>query len=497
MSDYPKGLRFDIYERITLPEEVVGIGELEDIELLPRITMQTHEDQAVLSGDLMLVGTYVGVEPDSGVRQLRHRIPVEITLPLRRIRRMDSVGIEIDNFDVELLSARTLNITGVISLTGVDTTSEQTSQQQAWREQGEAWFVHEAARLAGQQGQEVGLSAETPAAARQDEEESPAQGATREEAQTPAMHARPEPTSASQDASGQAASTYAFGSTGGDSSYAEDRVEPQPAAQEMPKQAPPAEKPVPQKQAEIIEVVVKEEAGKAIAAAAEEQVGQTGGAKDNQAAGGAPKPANVGAAENVPNANVANVGAAENVPQQANAGAADNAANIQAPAATSNAVKPIAAEASDNAAKTLDAQAANEQPEAAPVKSEPQEMKIAFGSNKQDTSGWAGAVAGVKSLLQQAAEKLVPQAEEDKAEPEAAEKKQAKRGEEQLQWKNLLLSSEHEEQRFRKMRMCIVQKEETLDTIASRYSLHPKELLLYNRLESDRVYEGQIIYIPK
>ena len=140
MSHYPKGLRFDIYERFTLSEDAPGISELEDIELLPRITMQTRDDQAVLSGDLLLTGTYVGTEESSAVKELSHRIPVEITLPLKRIHRMDNIGIEIENFDVELLSARSLNITGVISLNGIAAPEEQ-----SWNAQGEAVFEHEAA----------------------------------------------------------------------------------------------------------------------------------------------------------------------------------------------------------------------------------------------------------------------------------------------------------------------------------------------------------------
>jgi len=468
VSDYPKGLRFDIYERITLPEEVVGIGELEDIELLPRITMQTHEDQAVLSGDLMLVGTYVGVEPDSGIKQLRHRIPVEITLPLRRIRRMDNIGIEIENFDVELLSARTLNITGVISLTGVDTTYEPASQQAAWREQGEAWFVHEAAKPAGQEEQGAGLSEATQVSHVQAYNEATVNGAASYEEPVFAYGAQPESAGASRDAIGQAGSAYELRSSAGDHSSAEDRVEPQPATQQEPVPAPQAkEQPADGKKAEALEAVVKEEADKAIAAAAEEQVGKSAAAGAKDAAD-----------------HLAAVEANENAPKET-AGAADNVSKSQALEAVDNAVKPDTS------------QAENEQAESLQAKSETQEMKIAFGSNKQDSSGWAGAVAGVKSLLQHVVGKSVQSAEEQEAEPAAEENKQAKRGEDQIQWKNLLLSSEHEEQRFRRVRMCIVQKEETLDTIASRYSLNPKEIVLYNRLESDRVYEGQVIYIPK
>ena len=37
-----QGLRFDIYERVHLPEQVKGIEQLDQIELLPNIQVQTQ-----------------------------------------------------------------------------------------------------------------------------------------------------------------------------------------------------------------------------------------------------------------------------------------------------------------------------------------------------------------------------------------------------------------------------------------------------------------------
>nr|WP_239565326.1 LysM peptidoglycan-binding domain-containing protein [Brevibacillus fulvus] len=47
------------------------------------------------------------------------------------------------------------------------------------------------------------------------------------------------------------------------------------------------------------------------------------------------------------------------------------------------------------------------------------------------------------------------------------------------------------------MRLCIVQRNETLETIASRYALPVSKILEVNRLASDRLEEGQILYIPQ
>jgi stage VI sporulation protein D len=64
-----------------------------------------------------------------------------------------------------------------------------------------------------------------------------------------------------------------------------------------------------------------------------------------------------------------------------------------------------------------------------------------------------------------------------------------------LEWKKLFLS-ETEEQKFKKVRIVIVQKEETLETIAKRYDRKPQEIKLYNRLQELDISAGQVIYIP-
>lgn len=120
MVDQSYGLRFDIYERIHLSENVVGIEELEEIELFPKIQVIPGDDYAALRGHLLLSGLYRG-EGES--RELEHWIPVEITIPLSRVHNLEEITVEIDNFDVDLLSARSLNITGVLSLQGIETTS--------------------------------------------------------------------------------------------------------------------------------------------------------------------------------------------------------------------------------------------------------------------------------------------------------------------------------------------------------------------------------------
>lgn len=56
---------------------------------------------------------------------------------------------------------------------------------------------------------------------------------------------------------------------------------------------------------------------------------------------------------------------------------------------------------------------------------------------------------------------------------------------------------EAKEEQFTKMRLCIVQNQDTIETIAARFSVSPLQLIKQNELEDDfEVREGQLLYIP-
>lgn len=141
MTEQRSGLRFDIYERVHLPEGLAGIGELDEAELIPHIQVIEEKDYAVIKGNLWLAGKYIG-ESGEQDRGLEHLIPVEITMPLARVDRLDEVRVEIDQFDIELLSPRSLNVTGVLSLHGIELPS---ASEQVWEDTGEeeVLFVHQ------------------------------------------------------------------------------------------------------------------------------------------------------------------------------------------------------------------------------------------------------------------------------------------------------------------------------------------------------------------
>ncbi|ULL17866.1 LysM peptidoglycan-binding domain-containing protein [Paenibacillus sp. H1-7] len=367
MAEQQSGLRFDIYERVHLSEGVAGIKELEGVELVPHIQVLPYGEQALLRGNLLLSGTYVD-EQDAANRTLEHLIPVEITLPMNRVHRMEDIAVEIENFDVELLSTRSLNITGVLSLNGLEAISSFAGD--SWQQaEDEVVFVHE--------NREQQLPEEVTFAAA-------------------------EPNFQPKDPWASPALAYA-------------------AANPLP-------------DSEAAEPNVSEERHESWTAA------ESG--------------------------SLAAVNASES--------ASDEAENESEEAAeTSSTAETSAFQA--EASETVTAE-------------DKKEMKIAFGKKNEDTSP---KPIGLTTLLQSAVSSKVETRPED-AEPAPESDKSEK-----LEWKRLLSGPKHEQKEFKRLRLCIVQKEETLESIAKRYDLNPREIALFNRLGESDLSEGQIVYIPK
>ncbi|SDD24887.1 stage VI sporulation protein D [Paenibacillus sp. UNCCL117] len=360
MTTPSNGLRFDIYERVHVSDEVLGIKQLEGVELVPHIQVLTQGEQAVLRGNLLLNGSYVD-ELGRESQRLEHLIPVEITLPMNRVARVEEIAVEIENFDVDLLSPRSLNITGVLSLNGLEVNASRDEQEPSWREtEEEVVFVHEAANARTE-------AFDGDAQVRQRQEDQAA-------FQVPA-----------------ADTAESFGSR--------------------------LEEPPPQEVAE----------------------------------------------ENEPE-----------MPEDAEAAPLEEPVNDWQPQA-------------------------EQAPEA-----EKKELKVGFGAKKAPAEEPPAAAAdnaapkpgafGLASLINYSASKSEARAAEEAAQAQAAaEAASAQR----MEWGNLLLSRRGDQQEFKKVRLVIVQKEDTLETIAKKYELNPRELVLYNRLGDNELAAGQIVYIPR
>lgn len=471
MSDQNNGLRFDVYERVHLPDDVAAIDELEEIELVPRIQVIDQGEQAVLKGQLLLSGVYRSQNAIAGPLTLEHWIPVEISLPMNRVSRLDDISIEIDNFDVDLISARTLNITGVLSLRGIAVDPVEEQSGQLWEEEPftatherEADSMQQAEAFA-QDGQSYGtdafgdrLQGEYAAIAPNWE-----QGQQDVEQREYASQSH----QAVQDEQSYIADASAIQSTdedpreiaidsqqaGGDSwlqwsALAETGQKAQISEQAQPEQ---------EEQATLAQPWIAEPQ---YTAAGE----QEGGRPEEEAA---PQAAQ--------SESVSESGAQSGAEEAALADAAGESRIEQ------KLEPPIEI-------------TFGQESEQAQAERKQQEVQIAFSAGGEERQGDVGFGALLQSsrreqALREAAEQL------DQEQQQAEIDSRTTAIEEEIEWKKLFLSKAQDNE-FRKIRMCIVQKEETLEQIAVRYSLNPRDILNHNRLHESAVEEGQLLYIP-
>ncbi|NIK75978.1 stage VI sporulation protein D [Paenibacillus castaneae] len=443
MSDQTNGLRFDVYERVHLPDDVAAIDELEEIELVPRIQVIDQGDHAVLKGQLLLSGVYRGQNDSDAPLTLEHWIPVEITLPMNRISRLDDISIEIDNFDVDLLSSRTLNVTGVLSLRGISAQPVQ-EQEDAWRE--EPFTVEHQREI---------FDEET------DEEESTRHNAYNEPPYTPEeiYHAAEEAEQSYQQEpvqSDESEATVTISSASSDIGWSSSQLFTSYVAR-------PDQEEITLEESE--QEIAESESAREITLASQ-QSSDDGWLSSSNSFVDPP---------------------ASSIPQDGNE------------------QERAGVELQPQAASQLEAeidQSSEQEPIPMPIQEtvlEKQEPRVAIASKTPQESGESPPNVGILTLLQtsrreqaarQAAEEVVV------AQQLAAEEARVQASGDEIEWKNLFLGKRSEDNDFRKIRLCIVQRDETLDLIASRYSLNPREIINHNRLNESTISEGQLLYIP-
>lgn len=441
MADQSYGLRFDIYERVHLSDDVIGIEELEEIELFPKIQVIPGEEYAALRGHLLLSGLYRG---EGETRELEHWIPVEITIPLSRVNRLEDITVEIENFDVDLLSSRSLNITGVLSLQGIETSS-LLPDNDSWKDR-EFTTAHV---VPGNRIEEPEESAPKPSVPLIQEE---VQSAL-QTSDMPPWQAFPEDLPAVQKRSADEQEEVL--------TWTEDIAAFQDSSLWADKEygASPAGEPEPAEEPESnlwfkgeIRPSAKQDYAEWQKEAAEADAGADIQAFQEQHS--VPAFSEAGAETGWPNEPAGNVNVE---PEVAGEAEAENLPNVQ--------------------------------PE------EKKAMKIALGSKKSSAENEKESF-GLTKLISSSRTPQEPQEEAEDTLAGANEAAEDQEDGEELRWKNLFISSGEDQNPFRKVKLVIVQREETLDDIAQRYHLSSRELQLYNRLSEHQLAEGQILYIP-
>ncbi|QOT01129.1 LysM peptidoglycan-binding domain-containing protein [Brevibacterium sp. JNUCC-42] len=137
---------------------------------------------------------------------------------------------------------------------------------------------------------------------------------------------------------------------------------------------------------------------------------------------------------------------------------------------------------------------------ATPVAESEKEMKVAIGSKnnrteKNETMNFSNIFSHLHG-----SEKSGRRRDEGKQE-DALEQMKARRTDGSSSRTdalgNLTSFVQDRTEKFSKLKMCIIQKNETLDSIAQRYELSVTKIKEANRMSTDRVEEGQILYIPQ
>lgn len=437
MFDQSYGLRFDIYERIILSEDLPGIEELEEVELIPHIQVISQEEQATLRGHLLLAGLYKGDSEAGESEPLEHWIPVEITVPMNRVSSLDEIAVEIENFDVDLLSTRSLNITGVLSLKGIQAAVQGTNDL-SWNDE-EITVVHAPESFPEQP---FGYD-----------------GGGRQQTDDPATNSTAYPSYPFSQGQDVYAQEQTLGSDG-DAEFA--KLESADSA--------PREQLHREQESELFITPQPVEQPVSDPVAAPEPQSTT----DSNP--------NVWNFERVEKADISGYPGVseERIEDIEQPNVHDEAGELSEEKLDITSVQETAFISEDTSDQ--------EEPPLKP------ELKVAFSTKNSTVDSTSGV--GFSSLLsssrtvQEQQEIAARDAEESI--PESTEQLTA----EEVQWKSLFLGSRQEEKPFRKVRLCIVQREETIEVIAERYQLSPRELLLYNRMSEQSVEEGQVLYIP-
>ncbi|MCY9593512.1 LysM peptidoglycan-binding domain-containing protein [Paenibacillus chitinolyticus] len=483
LTEEQNGLRFDIYERVHLAEGAAGIRDLDDVELIPSIEVIPQQEQALLKGSLLLNGSYLD-EQDTK-RSLEHSIPVEITLPLSRVQRIEDILVDIETFDVDVLNSRSLNVTGVLSLHGV----EMAYEAGGWSEEDEeVVFVHEAAsapqNAPAEQWSEPAGGADELELRQQTEYSASADGQAK--LQPPTTSAQPQYQAQPQ------APVYPGSAYKAENPWLRETRTEQPEVQAAapsawdrlatPKSPPPQE---------------DSSASYADRSFGELTLHQLSSERSYRSAGveeAQEQRSPSAAAGQQPLAQAADPASASREEQEA-AGQAEREETAPAFSVDAEVIEPERdpVPASAPAQESLEV-FADEEPA---VQEETKELKVAFGSKKQQDSPSSGG-SGLQSLFANGAGSSASSyehTEKDEREYALASGSEESKAD-ALEWKKLFIQTEKEDQQFRKVTMCIVQKEDSLDLIAKRYEINPRELQLYNRLEDQEVSPGQVLYIP-
>ncbi|MDI4644847.1 LysM peptidoglycan-binding domain-containing protein [Cohnella hashimotonis] len=527
VTESSNGLRFDIYERVQLASDALSIDTLEEIELSPHIEALEQEDSVLLRGYLLLSGTYRAIGETEAAGTLEHRIPVEISLPQSRVRQLEELDVEIDHFDVDLLTERSLNVTGVLGLRGVQT---EVREAPVWRED-EFTVAHDAPELISAPEAErrdevsqalalppLGTAAFEPAKEAGEIDYGRAQETGRtdipfsagSQPQAP-VYSQPGPVYlppawTDPNAVQEAAASPVWYEQQRARAEAEARAREeallrqqelaQVAAEALERQLAEATRAEAEaraaEEARAFELAEREKAEREAleASALAERNRQLAEERDRREEAEAWE--RLLAYQRLEEEPAEFIEPAETVPPKSEAPSYPQVfeTNISAPPLWPGVESDAGAQDQTEAAEADDTSKTEQRQ---PDPTGPKLGLSSKGSGGAESSFGVGILSqlGDKGAIREAGLKAAEEARLA-APPETPQNRAT--GDE-IEWTRLFLAKDAG-QSFRKVKMVIVQREDTLDGIAGKYQLQSRELQLYNRLPDPHLAEGQVLYIP-
>ncbi|UOE93335.1 stage VI sporulation protein D [Alkalihalobacillus sp. LMS39] len=152
-QDHPSKLSFSIEESVWL-NKGQEISEVLSMSLDPDITIEESADHVFIRGGLQLKGEYRpkteqemanqerddsrddlhfrSIEEislsDEGIGEIKHYFPIDVTIPLNRINNLEDVYVEVETFDYDLPERSCIQLTADVTISGMSTAQERTPE---------------------------------------------------------------------------------------------------------------------------------------------------------------------------------------------------------------------------------------------------------------------------------------------------------------------------------------------------------------------------------
>lgn len=493
-------LSFQIKETIFLSSDKAGIGELKELELVPDVEIIENQKEVSITGCLQLHGKYEPVrgtaeESDGGAdtliaamkftpyqvdrregglfgsdEELAHRIPLNITIPSNRVKDIQEIYAIVDSFDYQLASPNRLVIEAELKIAGIAPADDAKQTEPEWE------FVHVA------QDQ-------------QDAENPSLDDIERKLSQLEQQIARKE--NEQQESAADLPEPYVKPYVVGYEQPSHEQPSQKQPATWKPSHFPPTYQP-PAHLAETLQSQSYQPASyQPDAAESRQRFGDVSSEQEEAQH----QTVSYRADETWESRNVTDDVQEESFAERETAGQVEqteepSAAESEEPAeqeVVSAVNEPEESSLEEETPAAVDAQQADESENA--VETE-KEMRVAIGSKQTQEERGSLNLTSIFAKATRTQEQPSAEVEESNSgSKESSGAKQTNSGTGEAM-NNLASFVRNKEERYSTMKLCIIQRDETLESIAARYSLPVSKILEVNNLSSDQVSEGQILYIP-